>query len=130
MLTISAFTTRVDIHWSVGLLGVAIETAGLFIVIQCLINYLLLAYPTNSASLLAGNDFMRSSLAASAIMFSNPLYARLGIRNGVIVLGSATIVCIFGMLALYLWGHRFRQMKIREDSDTDQLGPGHDTSAL
>ncbi|GAB7341286.1 hypothetical protein MBLNU457_7558t1 [Dothideomycetes sp. NU457] len=75
-LFIFAFTARSDIHWCIPMMGMVLETAGVFIVLQCLANYLLLAYPVDAASLLAGNDLMRSSLAAAAILFSGPMKKR------------------------------------------------------
>lgn len=97
-------------HWSVGLLGIVIETAGVFIVLQCLANYLILAYPRDAASLFAGNDLMRSCLAAGAVVFSHPLYAHLGVAKGVSILAACTVLCVGGMLALFLWGHRLREL--------------------
>jgi len=86
-----------------------LETAGVFIVLQCLANYLLLAYPIDAASLLAGNDLMRSSLAAAAILFSGPMYDALGVRMGVTLLAILTVVCVFGMVILYCFGHKWRR---------------------
>ncbi|KAF2220602.1 major facilitator superfamily domain-containing protein [Elsinoe ampelina] len=110
-LFIFAFTTTTvpTHHWSLSLTGVAIQTAGVFIVLQCLANYLLLAHPHDAASLLAGNDLMRAALAAGAIVFSQPLYEDLGVRNGVVVLAGATVGCVGGMGGMWGWGHRVRR---------------------
>lgn len=84
------------------------ETAGVFIVLQCLANYLLLAYPVDAASLLAGNDLMRSFLAAAGILFSGPMYDGLGVKAGVSLLAGLTVVCVGGMIVLYSFGHKWR----------------------
>ena len=92
------------------LFGVVVETAGVFVVLQCLANYLILAYPRDAASLFAGNDLMRSCLAAGAVIFSHPLYAHLGVAKGVSILAACTTLCVGGMLALFLCGHRLREL--------------------
>ena len=114
-------TAKPEYHWGIGLFGVVLETAGVFVILQCLGNYLLLAYPAHAASLLAGNDFMRASFAAAAIMFSHPLYDHLGVEKGVIILASITVACVFGMLALYLFGHRLRQMTNVDDEVVNEI---------
>ncbi|KAF4550593.1 putative benomyl/methotrexate resistance protein [Elsinoe fawcettii] len=108
-LFLFAYTTKPSYHWAVGLVGVAVQTAGVFIVLQCLANYLLLAYPRDAASLLAGNDLMRAALAAGAIIFSQPLYENLGVRTGVAILASATVLCVIGMTLMFRYGHHARR---------------------
>ncbi|KAF4550379.1 Caffeine resistance protein-like protein 2 [Elsinoe fawcettii] len=107
-LVLFASATDKGDNWIVPLIGVGIETAGLFVVLECLVNYLLVAYQKDAASLLAGNDFMRSVLAAGGIIFSQPMYDHLGVRTSVLLLASLTACCVAGMVALYLWGHKLR----------------------
>jgi MFS transporter, DHA1 family, multidrug resistance protein len=79
-------------------------TIGIFVVIQCIFLYLPLTFPQYTASLFAGNDFTRSTLAAATIHFSSPLYINLGVGPGVSILAALTCVCIGGIFALWYFG--------------------------
>ncbi|KAF2200847.1 benomyl/methotrexate resistance protein [Delitschia confertaspora ATCC 74209] len=107
-LFIFAWTSKPDIHWIVSLIGVAILTIGIFILLQCIFLYLALSYPQYAASLFAGNDFLRSSLAAGAIHFSRPLFGNLGVGKGVSLLAGLTTGCCVGIFVLYFYGAKLR----------------------
>ncbi|PNS21778.1 hypothetical protein CAC42_376 [Sphaceloma murrayae] len=107
-LFIFAMTAKSDFSWYWSLTGVVVETAGVVIVLQCLANYLLLAYPSDAASLLAGNDLMRSIFAAGSILLSPSIYDHLGPQLAVFILACTTAGCALGMLAMYLCGHDLR----------------------
>jgi DHA1 family multidrug resistance protein-like MFS transporter len=107
-LFLFGWTSSPNIHWIVPTIGVTIFTIGIFIVIQCVFLYLPLSYPQYAASLFAGNDFTRSTLATGAIHFSRPLYNNLGIGRGVSILGGLTVGCIFGVFALWKYGPQLR----------------------
>lgn len=92
--TDQAWTAKPSIHWAVSLSGIAIFTAGIIAILQAIANYIILIYPAHAASLFAGNDFMRASLAAGAVIFSQPLYKNLGVAKGVSVLAGTTVLCI------------------------------------
>jgi len=92
------------IHWIVPTLGVVIFTIGIFILFQCLFIYIPLTYPQYAASLFAGNDFARSSVAAGAIHFSRPLFHNLGVGEGVSLLAGLTVGGIIGIFALWKFG--------------------------
>lgn len=81
---------------------------GIFLIFQCVFIYLPLTYPTYSASLLAGNDFLRSMLAAAAILFSRPLFNSLGVGPGVSLLASLAAGCIIGIFVLFFYGDKLR----------------------
>ena len=70
--------------------------------------YVAMAYPVYSASLFAGNDFARSSLAFAGIMWSGPLFHNLGVGKGCTLLAGLTIGCIGGVVFLYLQGAKLR----------------------
>ena len=106
--SMTAWTSRPAIHWIVSLLGLALYTASIFIILECLANYLILVYPRHAASLFAGNDLMRASLAAGAVVFSHPLYENLGVPIGVSILAGATALCTIGMYCLYRYGALLR----------------------
>jgi DHA1 family multidrug resistance protein-like MFS transporter len=98
----TAWTSRDDIHWTVSLLGIVGYTASMFVILQCLANYLILVHPEDAASLFAGNDFMRAVTAAGAIVASHPLYEHLGVAWGVSLLAGLTLICTMGLF----WLHR------------------------
>lgn len=96
------------IHWIVPTIGVVIFTIGIFILFQCIFIYIPLTYPQFAASLFAGNDFARSSIAAGAIHFSRPLFANLGVGRGVSLLAGLTVGGILGIFALWRYGASLR----------------------
>ena len=107
-LFIFAWTSRPDMHWIYGCLGVAITMCGLITMYQCVFLYLPLAYPRYAASLFAGNDFARSALAGAAVIFSRPLFGNLGIGPGVSLLAGLTLTLVPGIYVLYFWGPKLR----------------------
>ncbi|KAI5247558.1 MFS general substrate transporter [Aureobasidium subglaciale] len=100
-LLLFAWTSRPGIHWAVSLIGMTTYTASMFVVLQCLANYLILVHPEDAASLFAGNDFMRATTAATAIVASHPMYDGLGVAWGVSLLAGLTCICSLGLFWLY-----------------------------
>lgn len=107
-LFIFGWTSDPDIHWIVSMIGIVITTIGIFLIIQCIFLYLPLVYPQYAASLFAGNDFFRSSLAAGAIHFSYPMFHNLGVDRGITLLAGLTIGCSAGVYVLYFFGAKLR----------------------
>lgn len=107
-LFIFGWTAREDVHWIVSCIGIVINSIGIFLIIQCIFLYLPLVYPQYAASLFAGNDFMRSAMAAGAIHFSYPLFHNLGVDRGVSLLGGLTVGCSVGVYVLFFFGERLR----------------------
>ncbi|KAF2143070.1 uncharacterized protein K452DRAFT_225726 [Aplosporella prunicola CBS 121167] len=103
-----AWLARPSIHWIAPTIGVGIFTIGVFLVIQCIFLYLPLSYPQYAASLFAGNDFARSTLAAGAVHFATPMFDGLGVDGGVSLLAGLTLVCCVGVWALWWWGPQLR----------------------
>lgn len=71
--------------------------------------YLPFSYPQYAGSLFAANAFARSALAAGAILFSRPMFLKLGVAGGVSLLGGLTILCIVGIYTLYYFGENLRK---------------------
>ncbi|KAI9895006.1 MAG: hypothetical protein M1814_000228 [Vezdaea aestivalis] len=107
-LFIFGWTSREDIPWIASVIGVTINTIGVFILLQSIFIYLPLSYPQYAASLFAGNDFARSSLAAGTILFATPMYKNLGIGPGISILAGLTCACVGGIFVLYLFGKKLR----------------------
>lgn len=97
-----------QIHWIVPTLGIVIFTIGIFILFQCIFIYIPLTYPQYSASLFAGNDFARSSIAAGAIHFSRPMFINLGVGRGVSLLAGLCCGGVMGIFALWWFGAKLR----------------------
>lgn len=108
-LLLFAWTARETFHWAVPTVGLVVEVAGMSLVIQCIFNYLSVAYPMYSASLFAMNDLARASLAFAAILWSNSLYNRLGVAGGTTLLAGLTVGCVGGIFVLYWFGPTLRK---------------------
>jgi DHA1 family multidrug resistance protein-like MFS transporter len=84
------------------------DSTTVFILMQVIFVYLPLTYPQYAASLFAGNDFARSSVAFAAVLFSRPMFLGMGIGSGVSLLGALTAACIVGIFVLYIYGEKLR----------------------
>ncbi|KAF2727128.1 MFS general substrate transporter [Polyplosphaeria fusca] len=107
-LFIFAWTARADIHFLVPLVGVVIFAAGTMPIFQAIFVWLPLTYPKYAASLFAGNDLSRASMAAGSVMFARPLFINVGVDKGVTLLGGLSVGGIFGMAAIIYWGAGLR----------------------
>jgi DHA1 family multidrug resistance protein-like MFS transporter len=107
-LFIFAWTSRPDVHWIAPLIGVVIFVIGTFFILQSIFVYIPLSYPKYAASLFAGNDLVRSSMAAGSILYARPLFVNLGVGKGVSVLAGLSTLGVFGMVAIYFWGKKLR----------------------
>jgi MFS transporter, DHA1 family, multidrug resistance protein len=75
---------------------------------ECIFIYINLTYPQYAASLFAGNDFARSSIACAAIHFSRPLFLNLGVGRGVSLLAGLCVAGIIGIFVLWKFGATLR----------------------
>ncbi|KAI5366623.1 putative major facilitator superfamily, MFS transporter superfamily [Septoria linicola] len=107
-LFIFAWTSREDVHWMAGIVGLTLYGVGSFILFQCIFMYLPLSYPQYAASLFAANDLCRSCLAAGAIIFAQPLFDNLGIDKGVTLLAGLACGGVVGIWAIWYWGAALR----------------------
>ncbi|KAH8804500.1 major facilitator superfamily domain-containing protein [Xylogone sp. PMI_703] len=107
-LFIFAWTSRPDIHWIVPLIGVTIFVAGTMYVFQSVFLYIPLSYPKYAASLFAGNDISRASMAAGSVLYARPMFINLGIGKGVSTLGGLSVMGIIGTFLIYWFGAGLR----------------------
>ena len=107
-LFIFAWTSRPTIHWIVPIIGVVIFVVGTFFVLQSIFVYIPLSYPKYAASLFAGNDLVRSSMACGSVIYARPLFINLGHAEGVTTLAGLSIVGIFGTIAIFVCGKQLR----------------------
>ncbi|RFU23998.1 hypothetical protein B7463_g12343, partial [Scytalidium lignicola] len=111
---IFAWTARPNVHWMPSIVGVGLNNAGQFFILQPVFMYLTMTYPRYAASLMAANDFARSALAAVAVLVSRPMFTHLGVQGGVSLLGGLNIVCIGGVYIMYYYGSRLRARNAKE----------------
>ena len=107
-LFIFGWTARPNVHWIVPIIGVVIFVVGTFLILQSIFVYVPLSYPKYAASLFAGNDLVRSSLAAGSVLYARPLFVNLGVDKGVSVLAGLSVLGILGMITLYYIGAQLR----------------------
>ncbi|ORY09308.1 benomyl/methotrexate resistance protein [Clohesyomyces aquaticus] len=107
-LFLFGWTSRSSIHWIVPAIGASLISAGMITIINNILLYVALAYPKYSASLFAGNDVVRSTIAFAGIMWSGPLFRNLGVDKGCTLLAGLTVGCIIGIVVLYGYGAKLR----------------------
>lgn len=102
------WTVRKDIPWIVSIIGLMFFAYGAFVMFQAVFMYLPMTYPRYAASLFAANDAMRAAFAAGAIIWSHPMYVKLGIGRGVSILAGLTVGGAICMVGLYFIGGKLR----------------------
>ncbi|GAA6010737.1 hypothetical protein JCM10207_005818 [Rhodosporidiobolus poonsookiae] len=108
-LWIFAWTSQPSLHWILPLIGTGLFAFSNFWTFQLVYYYLIIAYDKYAASVLAANDFLRSSLAAGLVHAAIPLFhSRLGLHGGVSLLAGLTTLGCGGIWTLYLFGARLR----------------------
>ena len=107
-LLIFAWTAKSTIHWIWPTIGVGIYGGSSLIVFQFLVCWLPLSYPRYTASLLAGNELVRSLFAAVLVMFSRQMYLSIGVSQGVTLLAGLSCIGVIGMAILYYYGAAMR----------------------
>ncbi|KAK5768491.1 GTPase-activating protein [Elasticomyces elasticus] len=98
------WSARPDVHWIMPILGSAWFSIGSFFLFIAILNYLPDAYPNHIASVLAGNDLMRSSFGAAFPLFANAMYRNLGVAWASSMLGFISIAFIPIPFVLYKYG--------------------------
>ncbi|KAH7054530.1 putative caffeine resistance protein 5 [Macrophomina phaseolina] len=101
---------RPDVHWIMPIIGSAWFSIGATLLFNSVLNYLADAYPDYVASVLAGNDIMRSSLGAGFPLFASAMYRNLGVDWASSTLAFLGIAFIPIPWVLYYYGERLRKM--------------------
>jgi DHA1 family multidrug resistance protein-like MFS transporter len=78
----------------VPIIGSGWFSIGAFLLFNSVLNYLSDAYPQYAASVLAGNDFFRSSFGAGFPLFATAMYENLGVDWASSTLGFISIAFI------------------------------------
>ncbi|KAK0927939.1 GTPase-activating protein [Friedmanniomyces endolithicus] len=103
------WSAREDVHWIVPIIGTAFFTIGTFILFNSVLNYLPDAYPAHVASVLAGNDLMRSSFGAGFPLFAAAMYTKLGVGWASSLLGFLGLLFVPIPFVLYKYGGTLRK---------------------
>ncbi|KAG4439814.1 hypothetical protein IFR05_004712 [Cadophora sp. M221] len=111
------WTANKSVHWIVPIIGSSFFTIGAFCLFNSVLNYLGDAYPEYAASVLAGNDFFRSSFGAGFPLFATAMYKKLGVGGASSLLGGLSIVFIPIPFVLHKYGERIRKASKRARHD-------------
>lgn len=111
------WTSRASVHWIVPIIGSGFFTIGSFLLFNAVLNYLGDAYPDHAASVLAGNDFMRSSFGAGFPLFASAMFRNLGVPWASSTLGFLSIAFIPIPFVLYFYGETIRKNSKRARHD-------------
>ena len=99
------------------IIGSGFFSIGAFLLFNSVLNYLGDAYPEYAASVLAGNDFMRSSFGAGFPLFAGAMYRNLGVGNASSVLGGLSVAFIPIPFVLFKYGKQIRKVSKRARHD-------------
>ncbi|KAI9464084.1 major facilitator superfamily domain-containing protein [Lactarius psammicola] len=102
------WTSRTSIHWIVPILGSGLFPIAGLLLFNAVLTYLTDAYPRYTASVLAGNDLVRSAFGAGFPLFGAAMYHNLGVGWASTLL--ALLACAFVPIPmlLYYYGERIR----------------------
>ena len=103
------WTSRASIHWIVPIIGSGFFSVGTFLLFNSVLNYLPDAYPEHAASVLAGNDFMRSAFGAGFPLFASAMFNKLGVAWASSTLAFISIAFIPIPFVLFKYGATLRK---------------------
>jgi len=111
------WSSRKSIHWIMPVIGSSFFGLASFALFNAVLPYLSDAYPDSVASVLAGNDLMRSAFGAGFPLFATAMFKKLGIAWASSTLAFLGIAFIPIPFALYKWGKqiRLRSKNARKD---------------
>ncbi|ORY60831.1 MFS transporter [Pseudomassariella vexata] len=102
------WTSRSEIHWIVPIIGTVFFSVGAFCLFNSVMNYLSDAYPGHIASVLAGNDLLRSAVGAGFPLFASSMYEKLGVDWASSTLAFISVAFIPIPFVLYKYGEWLR----------------------
>ncbi|KAI0062505.1 MFS general substrate transporter [Artomyces pyxidatus] len=111
------WSSRPSIHWIMPIIGSSFFSFGGVFLFNSVLNYLADAYPMYAASVLAGNDLMRSGAGAAFPLFAGALYHNLGVGWASTLLGLLACAFVPIPILLYLYGEKIRRLSKRARHD-------------
>ncbi|KAF2208871.1 hypothetical protein CERZMDRAFT_48544 [Cercospora zeae-maydis SCOH1-5] len=103
------WASRPDVHYIVSAMALAWFSIGAFLLFNSVLNYLPDAYPTHAASVLAGNDLLRSAFGAGFPLFASAMYKDLGVPWASSTLAFISIAFIPIPFVLFRYGATLRK---------------------
>ncbi|KAH8925288.1 MFS general substrate transporter [Atractiella rhizophila] len=101
--------SRRSIHWIAPIISATLYIPAFFLLFQSCLIYLPATFPLYAASLLAGNDLIRSCAGAGSPLLGHPLFATLGIGGGCSLLAGLSIPMIPILWFFYKRGGEVRK---------------------
>ncbi|KAL5359761.1 major facilitator superfamily domain-containing protein [Aspergillus floccosus] len=98
----------VSVHWIVPIIASMFFAVGGCLIFNCIFCYQAHAYPKYAASVLAGNDFMRSSFGAGFPLFATAMFHNLGVGWACTLLGCLTVLFVPYPFVLLKYGKKIR----------------------
>ncbi|KAI0062506.1 putative caffeine resistance protein 5 [Artomyces pyxidatus] len=111
------WSARPSIHWIMPIIGSSFFSIAGILLFNSVLNYLADAYPLYAASVLAGNDLMRSLFGAAFPLFAGAMYRNLGTGWASTLLGLLSCAFIPIPILLYVYGERIRMVSKRARHD-------------
>ncbi|CAJ2513986.1 Uu.00g021050.m01.CDS01 [Anthostomella pinea] len=120
-----AWTSFASVHWIVPIIASVFFGAGIYIIILSILNYVVDAYQTYSASALAGVILARNITGAAFPLFAEQMYKKLGLEWASSLLGFLAILLIPIPFILFYRGEaiRLRSPWAREHFEQDEDVP-------
>ncbi|KAK8088460.1 polyamine transporter [Apiospora hydei] len=117
-----AWTSFPSVPWIVPVLASALFGAGIYIIILSVLNYVVDAYQTYSASALAGVILARNVVGAGFPLFANQMYRKLGNEWASSLLGFLALLLVPIPFVLFYRGESIRSKSpwAREHFDVDE----------
>ncbi|KAE8153979.1 major facilitator superfamily domain-containing protein [Aspergillus avenaceus] len=97
-----------SVHWIVPIVGSMFFSVGACLIFNGIFCYQAHSYPQYAASVLAGNDFMRSSFGAGFPLFATAMFHNLGVGWACTLLGCLSVLFVPYPFILYIFGRRIR----------------------
>ncbi|PYH87305.1 synaptic vesicle transporter [Aspergillus uvarum CBS 121591] len=97
-----------SVHWIVPILASGLFSVGGCLIFNSIFTYEAHAYPKYAASVLAGNDFMRSSFGAAFPLFATAMFRNLGVGWACTLLGCLAVLFVPYPFVLMRFGRRLR----------------------
>ncbi|KAL8706259.1 MAG: hypothetical protein Q9201_000696 [Fulgogasparrea decipioides] len=111
------WTAKASVHWIVPIVASGFFGVAIVVISYANLNYLPDAYPTCAASVLAGNECMRSTASAIFPLFTAAMYTNLGIGWASALLALLSCVFIPVPIVLFYYGHIIRGWSKRAKQD-------------
>lgn len=98
------------VHWLAPLFGLGVTGMGLMAIFNPIFSYIVDTYLYRSASAIAANTFLRSSMGAAFPIFATPMFNNLGIQWAGTLLGCLAVLLAPMPILFYRYGPKLRAM--------------------